>query len=165
MKDQEACGSCWAFATVGVLESNILIHDAVSRNLSEQYLVSCNTDGWGCDGGLEAHDYHWWKTPPGESTAGSVYETDFAYVGWEAPCNPPHQHRETIGLWDFVENWWSVPSVAELKQAILDHGPVFVGVCAGTGWPGYTGGVFTTRYSRAHRNHCRYPSLTDSYST
>ncbi|MBN1661498.1 MAG: protease inhibitor I42 family protein, partial [Anaerolineae bacterium] len=61
VRDQGQCGSCWAFGTVGPLESAILIQDDVSRDLAEQYLVSCNTDGWGCDGGWWAHDYHEWK--------------------------------------------------------------------------------------------------------
>ncbi|MEJ2738176.1 MAG: C1 family peptidase, partial [Anaerolineae bacterium] len=40
VKDQGACGSCWAFATFGPFESTILIRDGVVKDLSEQYLVS-----------------------------------------------------------------------------------------------------------------------------
>ncbi|MBN1138577.1 MAG: protease inhibitor I42 family protein, partial [Anaerolineae bacterium] len=61
VRDQGQCGSCWAFGTVGPLEQAILIQDGWSKDLAEQYLVSCNTDGWGCDGGWWAHDYHEWK--------------------------------------------------------------------------------------------------------
>lgn len=54
VKDQGSAGSCWAFATVGPLESNILIKDGRETNLSEQWLISCNQSGysaaWG--GGL-----------------------------------------------------------------------------------------------------------------
>ena len=51
VRNQGGCGSCWAFGTVGPLESNILIHGGDAPDLSEQYLVSCNSDGWGCGGG------------------------------------------------------------------------------------------------------------------
>ena len=44
VKDQARCGSCWAFSTVGLLESKIRIKDGVIEDLSEQYLVSCNTE-------------------------------------------------------------------------------------------------------------------------
>lgn len=142
IRNQGACGSCWAFGTVGPLESNILIHDGLVRNLSEQYLVSCNTDGWGCDGGLWAHDYHWWKMPPGEPDAGAAYEADFPYAGWDAPCNSPHTHYEKIESWHFVGDSGSVPSVAAIKQAILDHGPVSAGVCVDSAFRSYSGGVF-----------------------
>ena len=77
VKNQGNCGSCWAFATVAPLESLIKINDGVTVDLSEQYLVSCNSDGWGCDGGFWAHDYHQWKMVDGEYEAGAVLEGDF----------------------------------------------------------------------------------------
>jgi C1A family cysteine protease len=68
VKNQASCGSCWAFATVGPLECNIRIRDGVTVDLSEQWLVSCNRDGWDCGGGFFAHDYHEWKTDPCNDT-------------------------------------------------------------------------------------------------
>jgi len=59
VKDQDTCGSCWAFATVGVLECAIKLKDNVIEDLSEQWLVTCNVDGWSCAaGGFAAHDYY-----------------------------------------------------------------------------------------------------------
>ena len=58
IKDQGNCGSCWAFSTVGPLESLILLKGGGTVDLSEQYLVSCNLSGWSCGGGWFAHDYH-----------------------------------------------------------------------------------------------------------
>ena len=144
VRNQGGCGSCWAFSTVGPLESNIRIHDGVPKDLSEQYLVSCNTDGWGCGGGWFAHDYHEWKVPTGEPEAGAVYETDFTYVGSEVACNPPHEHHEQIDTWAHVGGSGSVPSVASIKQAIYDYGPVSAAVCAGPSWSGYDDGIFGT---------------------
>jgi len=144
VKNQGDCGSCWAFSTVGPLESNILIHDGLTEDLSEQYLLSCNTDFYSCSGGWWAHDYHWWKVPPGEPDAGAVYEIDFPYTAADDPCSPPHTHHEKIDLWAFVGPEYGIPSVANIKQAISDHGPVSVAVCAGPTWPYYEGGVFET---------------------
>jgi len=36
VKDQASCGSCWAFATVGAIESNYLINHNTVLDLSEQ---------------------------------------------------------------------------------------------------------------------------------
>ena len=58
IKNQGNCGDCWAFSTVGPLESQILLKGGGTVVLSEQYLVSCNTSGWSCNGGWFAHDYH-----------------------------------------------------------------------------------------------------------
>ena len=43
VKNQEGCGSCWAFATVGTLEAyiNLYYNQLLNLDLSEQELVSC----------------------------------------------------------------------------------------------------------------------------
>ena len=117
MRDQGNCGSCWAFGTVGSLESAILIQDGVSKDLAEQYLVSCNTDGWGCNGGWWAHDYHEWKFGPVQAGPGAVYESDFPYTATDAPARP-YPHHETIADWVYIGSDSSVPSTDAIKQAI-----------------------------------------------
>jgi len=151
VKDQGACGSCWTFGTVGPLESNILIQDAATKDLSEQYLLSCNTDGWDCDGGWWAHDYHQSKIPPGQSDAGAVYEVDFTYVATDTvACTPSLDHHEKIGSWSCLGEGATKPDCctgnvlppAAVKQAIFQYGPVSAAVYAGNAFVGYTGGVF-----------------------
>jgi len=139
VRDQGNCGSCWAFGTVGSFESAILIADNLTRDLSEQWLVSCNTDGWGCNGGWWAHDYH--------VSPGSVYETDFPYTATDAPCGGPYTYHEKLASWAFIGSENGVPATDAIKQAIYDHGPVSAAVCVNTAFQLYTGGVFspTTR--------------------
>lgn len=144
VRDQGNCGSCWTFGTVGPLEMNILIKDSLTKDLAEQYLLSCNTDGWSCDGGWWAHDYHQWKIPSGEPDAGAVYEADFPYVASKVACNPPHTHHEKIASWAYVTNDYSVPSADLIKNAIYNYGPVAAAVCVGTAFQNYTGGIFQT---------------------
>jgi len=140
VRNQGNCGSCWAFSTVAPLESNVLYWDGIERDLSEQYLLSCNTEGSSCRGGWFAHDYHQWKAPLGEPDAGAVYEADFPYTARDDPCNPPHDHHEKIVGWEFVGS--DIPPVAHIKQAILDYGPVSVAIYIGDDFRSYTGGVF-----------------------
>jgi inhibitor of cysteine peptidase len=125
IKDQAQCGSCWAFATAGVFELAIKIKDGLTKDLSEQYLVSCNTEGYSCDGGLWVHEYHENYAPPGEPAAGAVYESDFPYVAADVACNAPHVHRERISSWANVPGggYGQVPTTAAMKQAIHDRGP------------------------------------------
>jgi len=142
VKNQGSCGSCWAFGTVGPLEANIKIKDGIEEDLSEQYLLSCNTNGWDCGGGWWAHDYHQWKKPPSESEAGAVPEEDSPYVGWDAACNGPYSHPYQIDSWTFVGSEYGVPSTESIKQAIYDYGPVAAAVCVNSSFQNYSGGVF-----------------------
>jgi C1A family cysteine protease len=142
VKNQGNCGSCWAFATAGPLESLIKINDGITVDLSEQYLVSCNADGWGCDGGFWAHDYHQWKKVNGETEAGAVLESDFPYEARDVTCNPPHPKAHQIDSWQYVCPDCA-PTTAQLKQAIYAHGPLSVSVCVNDAFQRYASGVFS----------------------
>jgi hypothetical protein len=141
VRNQASCGSCWAFGTIGPLECNIALLDGVVVDLSEQWLVSCNSDGWGCGGGFWAHDYLQWKTDPCSGT-GAVPESAFPYVAYDAPCNCPYPHTYLIQDWAYVGNGSSVPPADNIKQAVLDHGPISVAFYVNSAFQGYTGGIF-----------------------
>lgn len=149
VRDQGGCGSCWAFATVGVLESDIAITDHTQVDLSEQYLVSCNTFGWGCGGGFTAHDFH--DNLPGKNNnaPGAVLESSFPYAAKDAACGGPYAHPYQIQSWSYVGGTWN-PTAAQIKQAIYTYGPVETTVCVGKGWYTYSGGV----YSRDDKAWC-----------
>lgn len=144
IRNQGNCGSCWAFATVAAFEGNIYIKDNVSRDLSEQFLVSCNTDNWNCEGGWWGHKYHYDTTIPNDPNPGAVYESTFPYVAYEAPCNAPYARPYRLNGWYYVAGIWQIPSVEQLKNAIYNYGPVSVAVCAGSAFQNYRNGIFST---------------------
>jgi cathepsin F len=50
--DQQSCGSCWAFSTIGSVESiNAIVKGSYIIRLSEQQLVDCGKKTHGCSGG------------------------------------------------------------------------------------------------------------------
>ena len=59
VKDQGPCGSCWAFSTTGALEGYMRANNYSVERLSEQELVDCSNENYGCGGGLMhlAFDY------------------------------------------------------------------------------------------------------------
>jgi C1A family cysteine protease len=137
IKNQGHCGSCWAFGTVGPLESIIKITEGKTVDLSEQFLVSCNNNGWGCQGGFWAHDYH--------LDPGAVMEEDFPYVAQNKPCGGPYEHRYKIQEWRYIDddqNPRTVPGVDAIKEAIVNYGPISVAVSVNSAFQSYSSGVF-----------------------
>jgi KDEL-tailed cysteine endopeptidase len=51
VKNQSQCGSCWAFSSVGAVESAWAIKHNMLYNLSEQELIDCSSQNRGCEGG------------------------------------------------------------------------------------------------------------------
>jgi len=107
-KDQGTCGSCWAFATAGALESKILIAGGPTYDLSEQELVSCACQ-YGCCGGYSYALRHWY-------TQGPMQESCAGYVdsGWSGACSPP-------GLQDSSLACGSLPSCSRLSYYTMGY--------------------------------------------
>ena len=61
-KNQGGCGSCWDFAAMGALEAmiNIANNDpTLDYDLSEQYILSCYSGSWGCNGDDAYNAFHY----------------------------------------------------------------------------------------------------------
>ena len=148
IKNQEACGSAWAFGAVGLLESMILKHDGIAVDLSEMYMVACNPWGWGCNGGYWANDMLIFPGAAMEECAPYVF-IDIPCFYYEA-CPTPYQILD----WEFVDGEYTVPSVEALKQTILIYGAVQAAVYADDWFQAYTGGVFNKCKKNArYSNH------------
>ena len=145
IKNQGNCGSCWAFSTVGALESQILLQGAGTVDLSEQYLVSCNVNGWNCpNGGRFAHDYHMDLSGQDNNGSGAVLTANKPYTGTESSCKESYNHPYTISNWAYIGTEYTIPSVNAIKQAIYTYGPVSIAICARPKFQGYSGGIFNT---------------------
>ncbi len=83
-RNQKHCGSCWAFAALGVFESIIEIEEdcaELNPDLSEQYILSCIPKAGDCGGGSinQAFKYIIQTTPEGNNCNGIIPESCFPY--------------------------------------------------------------------------------------
>jgi len=64
VKDQAACGSCWAFSATGALEGLDFLLNGSLRSFSEQMFLDCETryPAMGCNGGNSAITMMWTET-------------------------------------------------------------------------------------------------------
>lgn len=156
IRAQGSCGSfgaCWAFASVAPLECNIQIKDGLAVDLSEQYLIDCNTAENGADhhhydcdwGGWEAHAWHC-TTAARCGHSGAILEATIPYVAVAhatCGCTNLTNHVYHIASWAYVGSArYTNPPVELMKRAILEHGPLTVCVYSDTSFQAYAGGIF-----------------------
>ncbi|HLL28770.1 MAG TPA: C1 family peptidase [Xanthobacteraceae bacterium] len=141
IRDQGGCGDCWAFAAVGAYESSYMIVNGKSPNASEQYLLDCarlpdNSAAGNCTGGLAALAFSHW------SRAGAATRQSVPYAGRELTCTNPATPYKIVS-WGYVNPKLDFPSIAEIKKAICDYGPVATRMrVVSDNFKAYTGGVY-----------------------
>ena len=141
VRDQGNCGSCWAFAALGAMESAVEIHadhPGWQPDLSEQILVSCVPNG--CDGvtSLE-HPLDFLQTSGTQVQSCMGYDEDDSRLCTDA-CDDHVDDPWTISSWSGVGNLEGL-----VKGAIMD-GPVVAGMAVYTDFFYYVSGVYEHTY-------------------
>ncbi len=136
-RNQGNCGSCWAFAALGTIESLINIKENfadVDIDLSEQYLLSCLPAAGSCSGGSSASSFSYIinTTEDGNFCNGVIFEECLPYQADDnIPCSQKAAYwMETlVPLSGFGEAWFgpdNPEAVAAMKSQIYQNGPIYV---------------------------------------
>lgn len=131
VKNQGACGSCWAFAVTGNLEGQYAIKHGKLLSLSEQELVDCDTLDDGCKGGLPDNAYH-----ALEQLGGIELEKDYPYEGEDEQCH----FNSSIARVHVKSSVNITTNEDDMAKWLVKNGPIAIGINANA-MQFYMGGV------------------------
>eukprot|EP00727_Mastigamoeba_balamuthi_P005556 m51a1_g162 hypothetical protein (459) ;mRNA; r:522727-524441 len=138
VRSQGHCGSCWSFASMGVLEAAYKIATDQTMQFSTQQLVDCaETDlgqGTGCQGGNydEAFGYL--------SQHRAMLESAYPYTARNGHCR--EQSNGVVRVVSFNAVGWDDES--QIMSAVMRYGPLGVTLSGAQMMSHYSAGVLST---------------------
>jgi len=159
VKNQEQCGSCWAFSATGVLESAHAIKTGQLVELSEQQLVDCSGEygNMGCNGGMPSWALEYVRYNKGQDT-----EDSYPYTGQDGSCQ---FSSSSVGA--TVTDVMNITQGDEtsLKSALGTVGPVSVCFDVSNDLANYKSGVYSSDECSSDPMQVNHAVLAVGYDT
>lgn len=131
VKNQQACGSCWAFSVTGNIEGQWALKKGELLSLSEQELVDCDTADDGCSGGYMTQAYESIVKLGGLET-----EKDYPYDAEDEQCKLDRSEVKVV-----IQGGVNITSnETDMAKWLVKNGPMSVAVNANA-MQFYMGGV------------------------
>ena len=135
--NQGQCGSCWAFGATEALSDRFCIDSNGGTDvvLSPQYLVSCDSGSYGCDGGWPDQAWHFMEE-------NGVPTWDCApYHAQDGQCPSSCSDGSDFKLYHAADvHTYSGPS--SIQKAIMEGGPVETAFTVYQDFMSYKSGVY-----------------------
>ncbi|XP_030633069.1 dipeptidyl peptidase 1 isoform X2 [Chanos chanos] len=139
VRNQASCGSCYSFATMGMLEARIriLTNNTEQTILSPQHVVSCSQYSQGCDGGFP------YLIGKYIQDFGIVDEKCFPYLGRDSPCEVPKDcSRHFTSDYHYVGGFYGGCNEAAMMLELVRDGPLGVALEVYPDFMNYKEGIY-----------------------
>ncbi len=145
VRNQQTCGSCWAFTTQAVNEGCFnKWNSRLQAFFSVQELVDCDTTNHGCKGGWFDGAFNFFKTHT------IIYDNSYPYKNVQQSCQYTKGMSGDTNLYVTGYDWYQQGRKdISAYYNMLKKGPVAVAVDANNAWFKYKGGVFNSPCSTA----------------
>ena len=157
IKNQQSCGSCYAFGTLAAMETLIRLHQSdpdLEIDLSEQYIVSCGPAGerygdpyGGCGGNFSDYVSEFLVSPGVPDEVCFPYD-DGQTMGTEpscgGACGDMALRVERISSWSHINLSsvdYYIPDPSEIKEVLVNK-PVPCSFFVYEDFKSYAGGVY-----------------------
>lgn len=150
VKNQEQCGSCWAFSATENIESVWMIAKGLTPStfqpLAPQQIVDCDTNDGGCNGGDTPTAYEYVIKAGGQDT-----EASYPYKAVNQPCKfKPADVEAKISSYKYATR---TQNEDDMKTATATVAPLSICVDAQP-WQFYTSGIMTRSQCGTSLDHC-----------
>ncbi|XP_029431011.1 mexicain-like [Rhinatrema bivittatum] len=132
VKDQGLCGSCWAFATVGTIESRFCIKYGPLVELSEQQLVDCDYYNGGCCGGYPSSALEY------IIDHGLMKSSKYKYKGYNSECR--FKYRQALQV--NASKFYDFRGEDNIASALAHDGPLSITFAVDVDFFFYDKGIF-----------------------
>jgi cathepsin B len=144
IRDQQRCGSCWAFAASEVVSDRFCIatNKSVNTILSPQDLVSCDRNDYGCEGGYVDKSWDYIRD------VGIVTDDCLPYVSGDGnsrtcPFNGATGKCKQGAFKKYrVSSHQQHTTIADAKNSLLNEGPLEAAFEVYDDFMSYAGGIY-----------------------
>jgi cathepsin B len=140
IRNQQQCGSCWAFSASEVLSDRVAIATGKkSPVLSPEDMVSCDKTDMGCKGGALNSAWNYLQN------TGIVTDTCFPYTAGSGTA--PTCATKCVDTESFTrtkaKNAYAINGVANMQKEIMTNGPIQVAFMVYKSFMSYKSGVYS----------------------
>lgn len=153
-KNQGSCGSCWAFATVGVIEAFAKLELNKEIKLSEQQLIDCGSGPTfgklnGCEGGKYQDSFYYIHR------FGIMLDEDYPYTAVEETCKYKESNKRITMNSDkscHINGFYNVCN-EEFIISLISKGPYATNINFDKAFQHYINGYYYASECGATTNH------------